>query len=197
MIAALLGLLVVYLCAQGVDIAGAEQSSAACHAMRIGDLLEHHTANLSHTGALEEASSCEFKYPSALGSWDYSGVLSATRTTGIAFSGGLPPRSCCLCKKGVHMSRRATVLTSRSAHSQEQLCTALPCSRPNLCAALLTPADLPGFTRSVYERDHALVTPESRVFAAAPAGWWATAEHCTSHCAAHTPACMRHRCTCL
>ncbi len=25
-------------------------------------------------------------------------------------------------------------------------------------------ADLPGFTRSVYERDHALVTPESRVF---------------------------------
>ena len=33
-------------------------------------------------------------------------------------------------------------------------------------------ADLPGFTRSVYERDHALVTPESRVFQGA-SGWCA------------------------
>ncbi len=28
--------------------------------------------------------------------------------------------------------------------------------------------DLPGFTRSVYTRDHALITPESRVFAGQP-----------------------------
>ena len=69
------------------------------------------------------------------------------------------------------MSAPAAVLTSRSAHHQEQMCTALPCSRPTLCVPLLDHADLPGFTRSVYERDHALVTPESRVFAAAPAGW--------------------------
>ena len=31
-------------------------------------------------------------------------------------------------------------------------------------------ADLPGFTRSVYARDHALITPESHVFAGMP-GW--------------------------
>lgn len=30
--------------------------------------------------------------------------------------------------------------------------------------------DLPGFTRSVYAADHALITPESRVFAGMP-GW--------------------------
>lgn len=30
--------------------------------------------------------------------------------------------------------------------------------------------DLPGFTRAVYERDHALITPESRVYASLP-GW--------------------------
>ncbi len=36
-------------------------------------------------------------------------------------------------------------------------------------------ADLPGFTRSVYERDHALITPESRVFGPGPAGWCAPA----------------------
>lgn len=30
--------------------------------------------------------------------------------------------------------------------------------------------DLPGFTRSVYARDHALITPESRVWAGQP-GW--------------------------
>lgn len=39
--------------------------------------------------------------------------------------------------------------------------------------SVLPSADLPGFTRSVYERDHALVTPESRVFAPGPAGWCA------------------------
>ncbi|XP_024518559.1 (S)-ureidoglycine aminohydrolase-like [Selaginella moellendorffii] len=33
-----------------------------------------------------------------------------------------------------------------------------------------SPADLPGFTRSVYQRDHALITPESQVFSALP-GW--------------------------
>ena len=32
-------------------------------------------------------------------------------------------------------------------------------------------AELPGFTRSTYERDHALITPESRVWAGQP-GWW-------------------------
>ncbi len=31
-------------------------------------------------------------------------------------------------------------------------------------------ADLPGFTRSTYSRDHALITPESRVWAGQP-GW--------------------------
>jgi hypothetical protein len=38
---------------------------------------------------------------------------------------------------------------------------------PYLCSASHTFAlpDLPGFTRSVYARDHALITPESRVFA--------------------------------
>ena len=30
--------------------------------------------------------------------------------------------------------------------------------------------DLPGFTRSVYERDHAVITPESRVYSSLP-GW--------------------------
>ncbi|KAK9790343.1 hypothetical protein WJX73_006610 [Symbiochloris irregularis] len=34
----------------------------------------------------------------------------------------------------------------------------------------ITFADLPGFTRSTYQRDHALITPESRVFASMP-GW--------------------------
>ena len=29
-------------------------------------------------------------------------------------------------------------------------------------------ADLPGFTRSVYKRDHALITPESHVFSPLP-----------------------------
>lgn len=33
--------------------------------------------------------------------------------------------------------------------------------------------DLPGFTRSVYKRDHALITPESHVFASLP-GWLRT-----------------------
>lgn len=33
--------------------------------------------------------------------------------------------------------------------------------------------DLPGFTRSVYKRDHALITPESHVFASLP-GWMET-----------------------
>mmetsp|Transcript_1930 Transcript_1930/g.2159 ORF Transcript_1930/g.2159 Transcript_1930/m.2159 type:complete len:304 (-) Transcript_1930:222-1133(-) len=33
--------------------------------------------------------------------------------------------------------------------------------------------DLPGFTRSVYERDHALIAPESRVFGGFP-GWTST-----------------------
>lgn len=32
-------------------------------------------------------------------------------------------------------------------------------------------ADLPGFTRSTYQRDHALITPESRVWTGHP-GWW-------------------------
>ena len=31
-------------------------------------------------------------------------------------------------------------------------------------------ADLPGFTRSAFERDHALITPESRVWSSIP-GW--------------------------
>ncbi len=31
-------------------------------------------------------------------------------------------------------------------------------------------ADLPGFTRSAFERDHALITPESRVWSGTP-GW--------------------------
>ena len=31
-------------------------------------------------------------------------------------------------------------------------------------------ADLPGYSRSAYERDHALITPESRVWANQP-GW--------------------------
>ena len=34
-------------------------------------------------------------------------------------------------------------------------------------------ADLPGFTRSVYERDHALITPESHVFSPLP-DWYFT-----------------------
>ncbi|KAE9459233.1 hypothetical protein C3L33_08850, partial [Rhododendron williamsianum] len=29
-------------------------------------------------------------------------------------------------------------------------------------------ADLPGFTRSIYKRDHALITPESHVFSPLP-----------------------------
>jgi hypothetical protein len=32
--------------------------------------------------------------------------------------------------------------------------------------------DLPGFTRSVYKRDHALITPESHVFGPLP-DWYA------------------------
>lgn len=36
--------------------------------------------------------------------------------------------------------------------------------------SVLLHADLPGFTRSVYERDHALVAPESRVWAG-QRGW--------------------------
>ncbi|KAG0558525.1 hypothetical protein KC19_10G034700 [Ceratodon purpureus] len=39
---------------------------------------------------------------------------------------------------------------------------------PTLSASHLQ--DLPGFTRSVYERDHALITPESQVFSPLP-GW--------------------------
>ena len=31
-------------------------------------------------------------------------------------------------------------------------------------------ADLPGYSRSAYERDHALITPESRVWAG-QVGW--------------------------
>ena len=37
--------------------------------------------------------------------------------------------------------------------------------RPPAPTHASSPADLPGFTRSVYERDHALITPESRVYA--------------------------------
>jgi len=42
---------------------------------------------------------------------------------------------------------------------------------PTLSASHLQ--DLPGFTRSVYERDHALITPESQVFSPLP-GWFNT-----------------------
>jgi hypothetical protein len=43
--------------------------------------------------------------------------------------------------------------------------------------SLRVPADLPGFTRSVYERDYALITPESRVWAAHPAWQVAARPH--------------------
>lgn len=39
--------------------------------------------------------------------------------------------------------------------------------RTNRCVA----ADLPGFSRSVYAEDHALLTPESRVWAPNTYGW--------------------------
>lgn len=39
---------------------------------------------------------------------------------------------------------------------------------------LLWLADLPGFTRSVFKRDHALITPESHVFSPLP-GWYVAA----------------------
>lgn len=42
-----------------------------------------------------------------------------------------------------------------------------PSPQPSSCCL---PADLPGFTRSVYHRDHALIAPESRVWAGLP-GW--------------------------
>lgn len=41
-------------------------------------------------------------------------------------------------------------------------------------------ADLPGFTRSVYERNYALVTPESFVFAGNPLWSNATTAHLIS-----------------
>ena len=46
--------------------------------------------------------------------------------------------------------------------------------------------NLPGFTRSVYERDHAVIAPESRVYGPL-AGWSnATAAHVvTPHMGAH------------
>lgn len=61
--------------------------------------------------------------------------------------------------------------TSSSAmHRGTHLQGAHPLPPPN-------PADLPGFTRSVYERNYALVTPESLVFAGNPL--WANAS--TAH----------------
>ena len=47
-------------------------------------------------------------------------------------------------------------------------CSSASTYRPSLAIVNLLPADLPGFTRSVYAADHALVTPESRVFAGLP-----------------------------
>lgn len=41
---------------------------------------------------------------------------------------------------------------------------------PSQLVANYYAADLPGYTRSSYEADHALITPESRVFASMP-GW--------------------------
>ena len=47
------------------------------------------------------------------------------------------------------------------------------CDGNDDCNMTCHAADLPGFTRSVYERDHALIAPESRVWAGFP-GWSAS-----------------------
>jgi hypothetical protein len=73
----------------------------------------------------------------------YTDVFSARRSEGISFAGA--------------SDRRRT-------HKR-----ALPkMTEPNVRSS----ADLPGFTRSVYDRDHALVTPESRVWTGLD-GWCA------------------------
>lgn len=43
-------------------------------------------------------------------------------------------------------------------------------SRARTVGDIVRGADLPGFTRSIYERDHALITHESHVWAGSP-GW--------------------------
>lgn len=55
---------------------------------------------------------------------------------------------------------------------------ACECSSPHPCPSV--PADLPGFTRSVYERNYALVTPESHVWAGNPRWTNATTAHLIS-----------------
>lgn len=89
-------------------------------------------------------------------SWQYSNLLSTARFSGIAFDGERAASPCRRC-------RRCSPATSRPY----QLFT-------------YPRADLPGFTRSVYERNYALVTPESFVFAGNPLWENATTAHIIS-----------------
>ena len=77
-------------------------------------------------------------------SWDYAPVLSQGRNEGITFSG-----ACLLCNDN---GKCLDILGNDSTRKASPL------------------ADLPGFSRSAYERDHALITPESRVWAG-QVGW--------------------------
>ena len=75
-------------------------------------------------------------------SYDYGMVLASSRSQGIDFWGA----STAFQRPPVHNYCATSKHSTRFA------------------------ADLPGYTRSAYEADHALITPESRVFAGMP-GW--------------------------
>lgn len=81
-------------------------------------------------------------------SYDYGNVMASSRSEGINFWGALWGACTCTAKFCYHGRLQPCIPDKQYA-----------CN-----------ADLPGFTRSVYATDHALVTPESRVFAAMP-GW--------------------------
>lgn len=87
----------------------------------------------------------------------YSDVAKDTRERGIEFGGACGGRD------------RGNV-RGDGKDGEADARTPPPRRTGTWCGSMATCQDLPGFTRTVYERDHALVTPESRVWTGLP-GW--------------------------
>lgn len=126
-------------------------------------------------------------------SWDYSTVLAPRRYGGVDFQGELVGGGFWL-HVAVLLPQSAVLLPSQAKQSG-QAC------RPVLAHPPCLAADLPGFTRSFYNRNHALVAPESQVYAGNPL--WCVGLLCTtsspalerSHCLpsdSQPPLCLRH-----
>lgn len=94
--------------------------------------------------------------------FNYSGVFADTRDAGLSFWGG-----CCAA------GQLPAAPSSKEAIAGCWLrpLTVGPLERLRRPAPAGLAADLPGFSRSVYAADHALVTPESRVWAPNTYGW--------------------------